>query len=314
MATPTSIRGVFLGASAAALGVAIQVANGTLSEESFTYLNVAAGFGFAALACPRYPAQRLPLETWITGVLCAALAWQVGYLFVAPPGIYLHPDVAGLRLFLRGLGAAVVLSGGLLQPSRCGRGAFMAGLLAIHLLLGMWILRTSREPHIDVYYFQRDSCNAILHGTNPYAITFPNIYGDATPFYGPDATWHGRLKFGLIYPPLSLFLALPGYLVGDYRYSQLFAVEAAAALMAWSSREHRAVGSGPFPTHASRVLRSRAGLDRAIRGFAARRYGLLRPPRSPGASLRPGTSSVREAVSDIRLRSGALSRPERRLA
>jgi hypothetical protein len=39
---------------------------------------------------------------------------------------------------------------------------------------------------------------------------------------------------------LSLFLALPGYLVGDYRYSQLFAVEAAAALMAWSSRERTA--------------------------------------------------------------------------
>jgi hypothetical protein len=240
LATPASIRGVLFGASAAALGVAIQVANGTLTEESFFYLNVAAGLGLAALACPRAPARRPRLEPWLAGMLSVALAWQVGYLFVAPPAMYLRPDADGARLFLRGIGAAIVLAGGLLQSSRGGRVAFLAGLLTLHALLGMWVLRTSPEPHIDVFYFQRDSCNALLHGTNPYTITFPNIYGDATPFYGPGATWHGRLKFGFIYPPLSLFMALPGHLLGDYRYSQLFAIEAAAALMAFSSREKTA--------------------------------------------------------------------------
>jgi hypothetical protein len=42
---------------------------------------------------------------------------------------------------------------------------------------------------------------------------------------------NGQLQFGFPYPPLSLFMALPGYLFGDYRYAQLAAMDLAGAAM-----------------------------------------------------------------------------------
>ncbi len=45
---------------------------------------------------------------------------------------------------------------------------------------------------------------------------------------------NGRLTFGFPYPPLSLFLAIPGHLFGDHRYSQLVAMTASGALMAYA--------------------------------------------------------------------------------
>jgi hypothetical protein len=83
-----------------------------------------------------------------------------------------------------------------------------------------------------VFIFQRDGVAALLNGDNPYTLTFPDIYGGTSNFYGPGMSVGGRLQFGFIYPPLSLFLAIPGYLLGDVRYSHLFAMAIAAALMA----------------------------------------------------------------------------------
>jgi hypothetical protein len=82
--------------------------------------------------------------------------------------------------------------------------------------------------------FQRDAVAALRHGANPYSLTYPNIYKDAS-FYGPGLSVNGRLQFGFPYFPLSLLLAMPGQvLAGDHRYSQLVAMELAAILMAFS--------------------------------------------------------------------------------
>src|SRR5262249_5442932 len=90
-------------------------------------------------------------------------------------------------------------------------------------------------PQIDVFLFQRDSIAALLHGENPYAITFPDIYRSSPFFYGPGLSVGGRLAFGFPYPPLSLFLAMPGQiLAGDFRYSQLAAMTLSGGLMAYS--------------------------------------------------------------------------------
>src|SRR6185437_7177466 len=42
------------------------------------------------------------------------------------------------------------------------------------------------------------------------------------------------LLFGFPYPPLSLLLVLPGYLLGDFRYAHLAATTLAGALIALS--------------------------------------------------------------------------------
>jgi hypothetical protein len=100
------------------------------------------------------------------------------------------------------------------------------------LILGVWMLRASPNPKIDVVEVHESALRALGRGRNPYRITFRNIYGDAR-FYNPDAVAGGRVLFGYPYPPLSLLLAAPGRLLfKDYRYAELAAVVAAAALMA----------------------------------------------------------------------------------
>jgi hypothetical protein len=104
--------------------------------------------------------------------------------------------------------------------------------VAAHFALGVWTIHQSPAPAIDVHIFQRDAITALRHGTNPYGLTFANIYGDGA-FYGPGMAVRGRLHFGYPYFPMSLLLAMPGQLLaGDHRYAQLMALELAAVLMA----------------------------------------------------------------------------------
>lgn len=123
-------------------------------------------------------------------------------------------------------------------PWRFFAWVIMPLLLAAHLLLGAWVIRTTPAPFIDVHVFQQQSCEALAHGRNPYGITFPNIYGPNTFVYGADDARADRLEYGYPYMPLSLLMALPGYLLGgDHRWSQLAAITLAAAMLAYAGRE-----------------------------------------------------------------------------
>jgi len=86
---------------------------------------------------------------------------------------------------------------------------------------------------IDVQVFLHDSAIAVLHGHNPYAMTFPNIYPPdlSRLFYGPGVIVDGRVAYGLPYLPLSLLVAIPGQLLGDLRYGQLLAMLVTAVVL-----------------------------------------------------------------------------------
>lgn len=100
------------------------------------------------------------------------------------------------------------------------------------LAAAVWVVKC-QKPEIDVHIFQHDSSAALLHGVNPYSITFPNPYyakshSDISPFYGKGVSVNGVLQFGYVYMPLTLLLTLPGYLLGDVRLAQVLAVALAA--------------------------------------------------------------------------------------
>jgi uncharacterized membrane protein len=106
-------------------------------------------------------------------------------------------------------------------------------LLLIHFFMGAWVIRHTPQPQIDVHVVQQAGCEALAHGRNPYAIRTRDLYGPDSHYYPPGAVKDGRLTFGCPYPPLSILLALPGYLLGgDFRYAQLLALTLAATLMA----------------------------------------------------------------------------------
>lgn len=97
--------------------------------------------------------------------------------------------------------------------------------LLVHAAMTVTFLRLV-APHIDVEMFLRDGAIAILHGHNPYAMTFPNIFPPklTEQFYGPGVVVDGRVTFGFPYLPVVLLVAIPAQLLGDVRYGQLIAM------------------------------------------------------------------------------------------
>lgn len=103
-------------------------------------------------------------------------------------------------------------------------------LLALYIALGGGIIMNYPKPAVDVWHFQQQGVAHLLRGENPYAAEYPNVYGERhDQFYGPGIVKDGKVQ-SCPYPPLSLLLAIPGYLVGDIRWSLLAAVTGTAVL------------------------------------------------------------------------------------
>jgi hypothetical protein len=131
-------------------------------------------------------------------------------------------------------------------------------IMRIPLLLAMVIsfcaisafifTQRTKKPYIDVFLFQQSAADALQHGHNPYRMRIPNIYseknstvfqdprryGPGTPFYGPGVVDdNGWLTYGFPYPPLSLLMVMPAYLLaGDCRYAHMIAMGLSALMMA----------------------------------------------------------------------------------
>jgi hypothetical protein len=138
----------------------------------------------------------------------------------------------GMMLAATVLGALVVLRPSDAQMADGAPRATMiawlifAALVVAHVGFAFLYFGQGPSPKIDTFTFQRDASNSLLHGTNPFGGTQANIF-DAfhTPlFYGPGLVVDGRVQAGFQYPPLTLLWVLPGYLLGDVRYSYIFAV------------------------------------------------------------------------------------------
>jgi hypothetical protein len=223
-------------ASAVALGHALQIANGFYDEAALGWLTgalalcAAAVLALAARRAPALPKQ----EPWLRLAIAAGIGWQVASLLEAPPGMYLleHSNVG---LFKAGVivEAALIAIGA--ARFRVSDSVWFPALLVVHVAVGIWMLHASPSPRIDVVVVHREALDALWRGQDPYRITFENIYGSGSGFYNPQAVAGNRVLFGYPYPPLSLLLALPGYVVtGDYRYAELAAWAAGAAFIGYA--------------------------------------------------------------------------------
>ena len=231
------LTATLLAGAALLLGAAMQAGNGTLVPGALALLTWALLCCGGAVVAWRW---HLPLPSWgdrpAVVILGLGLAWQVATLVSHAPGSYLRmgPGVSpadfGIGLVLASLFIGAVLA----HRPWLGALSFLA-LIGIHFYLGLWLLRASPEPAIDVFIVHREALNALLHGHNPYAIDFPNIYSDPTQFFAEGVVVNGRVQVGYLYPPLSLLWGLPGHLIaGDYRYSNLVAMEGTGLLLGFT--------------------------------------------------------------------------------
>ncbi len=242
-ASAHSVRPALLALAAVLLGAALQRQNGFYDEVALGWLTAA--LVVSALGTIGTVADRASIgATAFANLLTAGVMAQFAALLLEPPAAHLRvPGPAQLWPFQLGIAvAAGVLALGRLPIPGLARLWFPV-LLAVHAALGAWVLTLSPDPPIDVVTVHREALAALARGENPYAITFPNIYGSDTGFYAPGMVQGDRVGFGFPYPPLSLLLAAPGALIlGDYRYANLGAMTIAAA----------AIGYG-VPTPAARL-------------------------------------------------------------
>jgi hypothetical protein len=219
------------------MGQAVQVNNGNLHPDAILWLTISIAVGSVGIALPRVRIIERFGDVPAAVLLGAGLAYQFTWLFTTPPAIYFQLDQeVTIEPYLVLLGVSAVIAGSALGARAWLGRVTVPVLIVVHFLAGQWLLEASPSPWIDVFIFQRDASLEFLAGRNPYAMTFPDIYGPgSSAVYGEGLSVDGRLTFGFPYPPLSLLLALPGQLLaGDYRYSQLTAMALAAGLLAFS--------------------------------------------------------------------------------
>ncbi len=196
---------------AVAVGAAVQVADGYGRPAAFVWLTVAVVAVLLAVVLPTHRTVEAALARALPPILVVALAWQLWAMQQRVPAgpFLLVPEWR--TTFLLAAVVVVVAAFAILVGRRIVRNVAVLVLLGTHLALGIWTIRILPQPWpmIDVYMFQRDSVAALLAGVDPYAITFPNPYPTGA-YYGPGMVVDGRLTFGFVYPPLSVFLSVLG--------------------------------------------------------------------------------------------------------
>jgi hypothetical protein len=223
---------------AVAVGAAVQIADGYGRPAAFVWLTVAVAAVLLAVVLPSHRTLEAVLGRVLPPVLVVALVGQLWAMLQRTPARPFDAVPSWRPTFLLAAVVVVVAACGIAMGRGLVRHLAILALLATHLALGIWTIRVQPQPWpmIDVYMFQRDSVAALLAGVNPYAITFPNPYTNGV-YYGPGMVVDGRLTFGFVYPPLSVFLSVLGqWAGGDVRYAQLGAMTLAAAFMAYTRR------------------------------------------------------------------------------
>jgi hypothetical protein len=207
---------------AALVGQAIQQNNGAFSPAAIFLVAIAILVSIVSLFNLNF-CKKISLHEHIIPILAIILLIQFIQLLTFSPGIYIQGTEQAWLIFNSvGVLAAFLTATCLSKDPLFGRLGF-ALLFTTFVLLCVWILRTSPDPKIDVFYFQKDSVAKLLKFENPYSSVFSNIYGHSH-FYGLGLVKDGILQFGYPYLPLDLIIAIPSYLLGDIRISQVVAI------------------------------------------------------------------------------------------
>jgi hypothetical protein len=164
----------------------------------------------------------------LTGVVCAIAIVTLGLGLQISHGFLNSRALLAVTASIAFCVAALVVPRATLlipfyTPASLRRSFFL--FLVAYFVAGIVFLRIHHRP-IDVLIIENDSANTFLHGVDPYGrnVTHQDVYAPEQRMYGPGIEANGRVRVGFQYPPLTIFWILPGYLLGDVRYSFLAAV------------------------------------------------------------------------------------------
>ncbi|MBL8911713.1 MAG: hypothetical protein JNM17_13560 [Archangium sp.] len=217
--------------AACLLGYLLQLSNGTLHPEAFNLTCVVLVLAtFAAFLRDR---TLVKLEAPALGLVFIGLVVIFGIHFTTAPGVYLR---VGGDAFIEHHKYAVAgaLLAGAAFAARKWQPFIVVGVLIVYAFLGVWLLKASPAPMIDVWYWHKAGYEALAAGTNPYGIWMPNIYGH-TQWFAPGLADAQHVFVGYPYPPVTMLLGWLGHLAkADYRYFNLVAQLGAGAFLAFT--------------------------------------------------------------------------------
>lgn len=228
-------RSASLALAATLLGMSIQITHGQYSTFAVGILACSLLVGVAGFCFP--PADISPRMSRL--FLAGLILLQLLAMLLTPDGE--SPlSVAGANRSIY-LTVCLVISITTiflaLGPQRLSIPTFAIVLLA-HLSLGVWTIRHVPAPSIDVFYMHTHAASTLAAGNDPYAMTYPDIYGEHSPFYVPNMVRDGQVQYGFLYMPLTLLYSAPASLMlGDPRYAYLLAMLGAAVLFVCIRRD-----------------------------------------------------------------------------
>lgn len=138
---------------------------------------------------------------------------------------------------------------GLYGIRRGDRGAGSLAILMVlaYLAVGIYLLRRTPDPHIDVFDIQQLGAVELRAGHDPYTISYPNHYSPED-----TALFFGRPIRGIDaypYPPLSLIVTTLGQMLcGDVRASFL-CLHVLTGLLLYLLGRRRGIGLGLLCLH-----------------------------------------------------------------
>jgi hypothetical protein len=219
--------------AAAAIAIALQISSGMYDARALVLVLLAGALAFAAAVWQRMGVvAESPL--FAQALLGGGCAWGLTMLLFTNPTFY--GDARALERGVRwfALAGLVVLSAYLCSHLSASlvRTRFLL-LLACFAVMGIAVIRASPRPWMDVWVMQQGADEALLRGSNPYSVTYPDIYGpQSRQVYAAELLVGGRVV-AFPYPPLSVLLELPFFaLFGDVRYALLASMLAAAWMLA----------------------------------------------------------------------------------
>ena len=217
------------------LSQGLQISSGHFNLYALYVLTLSFLFCVTAVARLYFSISEEYCERLTLGVLIGGIVVQFGQLLMRFPDVNVAWVYIDYLLYLFGVAFAGLLAVIIFVFRPEFRRFGFPILLIIHFLLGVWIIKHSPNYPIDVLVIQTDAANALLNGQNPYTLTFPDIYQGKLSYYGEGLSVGGRLLFGYVYPPLCVFMAIPGLLLGgDVRYSNLVCITLSGALLAYA--------------------------------------------------------------------------------
>ncbi len=150
------------------LGLALQVNFGQYHPAAMPRLAIALIACVAAAVLPNFGSTTLAGWRPDQLVLAVCLTVQFAMLWVNDPVATFKPNSPDdLAPFKAGIALSAALVAVAVSGTRIARAAIPL-LLLTFFALGIWTLHSTPAPGIDVYTFQRDACDALLRGENPY--------------------------------------------------------------------------------------------------------------------------------------------------